>query len=147
MFRFKLQSILDVRKILEDKVLIDYSELQKVLRKEEACLQTIRQQKMDLIDALRGIQGKTVNVSEITSHSLSIQQCQKSEEIQTERVREASDRTDNKRVELLEAAKKRKAMEILKAHTLEKYLSADNLRERSAIDEMAIIRHKRGEEA
>jgi flagellar export protein FliJ len=146
MFRFRLQGILDVRRILEDKVLIDFSEHQKVLRNEKECLQTIQQQKMDLIDELRGIQGKTVNVSEITSHSLSIQRCQKSEEVQTERVREASDRADKKKVELLEAAKKRKAMEILKTHTFEKYLSENNLRERSAIDEMAIVRHKRREE-
>jgi flagellar protein FliJ len=146
MFRFRLQSILDVRKILEDKVLTDYSEHKKVQQKEEECLHTIQRQKMVLIDGLRDIQGKTVKVSEITTHSLSIRQCQKSEELQTERVREASERTDKKKVELLEAAKKRKAMEILKTHTFEKYLSENNLRERSAIDEMAIVRHKRREE-
>jgi flagellar protein FliJ len=143
MFRFRLQSILDVRKILEDKVLTDYSEHKKALQKEEECLHTIQRQKMVLIDGLRDIQGKTVKVSEITTHALSIQQCQKSEELQTERVREASDRADKKKVELLEAAKKRKAMEILKTHTFEKYLSENNLRERSAVDEMAIVRHKR----
>jgi len=146
MFRFRLQSVLDVRKILEDKVLLDFSEHQKVLKKEKERLLNIRQQKRDLIDELRDIQGKTVNVSEISSQSLSIQQCQKSEDLQTQRVREASDRADQKKEELLEAAKKRKAMEILKTHTFEKYLSENNLHERAAIDEMAIVRHKRGEE-
>jgi len=146
MFRFKLQSILDVRKILEDRTLIDFSEHQKVLRREEECLQGIQQQKTDLIDGLREIQGKTVNVSEIVSQSLSIQQCQRSEATQAERVREASDRADQKRQELLEAAKKRKAMEILKTHNYERYQSESNLRERSATDEMAIVRHKRSEE-
>jgi flagellar FliJ protein len=146
MFRFRLQTILDVRKLLEDKVHIDYSEHRKALLKEKECLQSIRQQKMGLLDDMRGLQGKTVNVSEIASQSLHIKQCQKSEELQTERVRDASDRADQKREELLEASKKRKAMEILKTHTYEKYQTETDLLERSAIDEMAIVRHKRREE-
>ena len=97
---------------------------------------------MELMDTLRGIQGKTVNVSEITFNSSSMEQYRKYEDVQEERVRQATAESNKKKVELLEASKKRKAMEILKAKMLAKYQSDSGMRERAAIDEMAIVRHK-----
>ncbi len=146
MFRFKLQTILDVRKIMENKILIDFSEHQKAVRQEEETLQTIHRQKSGLMDELRGLQGKKVNVTEITDNALRMKACRESEEIQAERLREATEKAEKKREELLEAAKKRKAMEILKAKKLDQYEFDQNMKEQSAIDEMAIVRHKRGEE-
>ena len=142
MFDFKLQNLLDVRIILEDKSAMDFSAQQKVLQKEKDDLQAIQEQKMELMDTLRGIQGKTVNVSEITFNSSSMEQYRKYEDVQEERVRQATAESNKKKVELLEASKKRKAMEILKAKMLAKYQSDSGMRERAAIDEMAIVRHK-----
>lgn len=127
---------------MEDKVLSEFSEQQKELHKEKEVFQSIQHQKEMLIDDLRGIKGKTVNVSEITMKSESIKRCQKSEATQRERVREAKKRVNTKRDELLEATKKRKAMEILKTKQFEKYKSDADLLERTAADEMVIVRHK-----
>jgi flagellar FliJ protein len=146
MFRFRLQTILDVRKIIEDKILIDFSEHQKVVRQEQENLQTIHQQKSGIMDEMRGLQGKKVSVTEIADNALRMKACRKSEEIQTERLREATEKAEKKREELLEASKKRKAMEILKAKKLDQYQFDQNMKEQSDIDEMAIVRHKRGEE-
>ena len=143
MFNFRLQTVLNVRKTMEDKVLSEFSEQQKELQKEKEAFQSIQHQKKELIDDLRGIKGKTVNVSEITMKSESIKRCQKSEAIQRERIREAKIRVNKKREELLEATKKRKAMEILKTKQFERYKSDADLLERTAADEMVIVRHNR----
>ncbi|MCX5853734.1 MAG: flagellar export protein FliJ [Deltaproteobacteria bacterium] len=143
MFNFRLQTILDVRKTMEDKVLSEFSEKQKELQKEKGVLQSIQQQKKELMDALRDIQGRTVNVSEITMNSDSMKRCQKKESLQKERLREAKMKVNAKREELLEAAKKRKVMETLKTRQLEKYRSDAGVLERKAVDEMAIARHNR----
>jgi flagellar protein FliJ len=145
MFNFRLQTILDVRKTMEDKALSEFSEQKKEFQKEKEILRSIQNQKKKLIDALREIQGKTVNISEINTNSESIKRCQKNEAVQKERVLEAKKRVNIKREELLDATKKRKAMEILKSKQFERYKSDANIVERTAVDEMVIVRHNRME--
>jgi flagellar export protein FliJ len=146
MFNFELQTILDVRKTLEDKILQEFSQQQRELQREDERLQSIRQQKRDLIDQLRSVQGKTVNVSEISRNAEGIQGCLKSEQIQKEQVDKATRMTEIKKEALFDAIKKRKSIEILKTKQFNQYQSDLNLLERSAIDEMALVRHNRKRE-
>jgi flagellar protein FliJ len=146
MFNFKLQSILNVRKTQEDKLLQEFSEKQKELHKEKEHLESIQRQKMLLIDNLRNVQGKTVNVAEIVMNTDGIKRYQKSETLQKEQVGEATKRVDEKKEALFEAIKKRKTMETLKTKQLDRYQTEANLLERTAIDEMAIVRHNRREQ-
>lgn len=146
MFNFKLQTILDVRKTLEDKFLQEFSKQQRELQREKEQLQTIQRQKMDLIDELRNVQGKTVNVSEIAMNAEYIKHCLKSELLQKEQVQEAARRTDIKKEALFDAIKKRKSMEILKTKQYDRHQSDLNLIERTAIDEMVLVRHNRKRE-
>jgi flagellar FliJ protein len=143
MFNFKLQTILDVRKTLEDKAVSEFSEQRRALQKEKEAFNSIRLQKKELIDTLREIQGKKVNIVEITINSESIKRYQQDESVQKERVKEAKVKVNIKREELFEATKKRKAMEVLKTRQFEEYQFGVNLLERTAIDEMSIVRHNR----
>jgi len=144
-FNFKLQSVLNVRITQENRLLQEFSEKQKELRKEHEHLKSIQQEKMLLIDELRNVQGKTVNVTEIAMNTDGIKRYQKSETLQKEQVREAQKKVEEKREALFEAIKKRKTMEILKSKQFELHQSEANLLERTAIDEMAIVRHNRRE--
>ena len=146
MFRFKLQTILDVRKTLEDKILHEFAQQQQEFAREREQLQSIQKQKSALIEALRNVQGKTVNVSEITMNAECIKQCLKRETLQQEQVEEAKRLTELKKEALFEAMKKRKSMEILKTTHYNQHQSELNLLERTAIDEMVIIRHNRKKE-
>ena len=146
MFHFKWQTILDVRKTLEDKVLQEFAQQQKELQREKEQLQSIQRQKTALIDELRNVQGKTVNVTEITMNTEYIRQCLKSEAFQQEQVEEAKRMTELKKEALFEAIKKRKSMEILKTRHYNQHQSEVNLLERNAIDEMVIVRHNRKKE-
>lgn len=146
MFNFKLQTILDLRKTLEDKVLQEFSQQQKELQRENEQLQSIQRQKMALIDELRNVQGKTVNVSEITMNAEYIKQCLKNEALQKEHVKETARIADIKREALFDAIKKRKSMEILKTRQYNQHQYDLNLLELTAIDEMALVRHNRKKE-
>lgn len=146
MFNFRLQTILDVRKTLEDKVLFEFSEQQKSLLREEHALQAIRQQITFLVDTLRDLKGKAVNVSEITMTVAQIKQCLQDEEVQKERVKRAEVQLERKREALLEAMQKRKAMEVIKDKHLEEYQARMNQIEQRVNDEMTIVRHQRREE-
>jgi flagellar export protein FliJ len=146
MFNFKLQTILDVRKIMEEKFLQEFSQQQRECQKENERLQTIQQQKTALIEELRNVQGKSVNVSEITMNVEHIKQCIKKEAVQQEQVKEAERLTEVKKEALFEAIGKRKSMENLRARQFGQHQSDMNLIERTAIDEMAIVRHNRKKE-
>jgi flagellar FliJ protein len=143
MFHFKLQTVLDVRKTLEDKVLQEFSKQQKELQRENEQLQSIQRQKTALIDELRNVQGKTVNVSEIKMNAEFIKQCLKSEALQQEQVKETKRITDIKKEALFDAIKKRKSMETLKTKQYKQHRYDLTLVERTAIDEMVLVRHNR----
>jgi len=143
MFNFKLQSVLNVKKTQEDKLLQEFSEKQKELHKEHEHLKSIQREKKLLIDGLRGIQGKTVKVNEIVLNADGIKKYQKIESLQKEKVKEATKRVEEKRDSLLEAMKNRKTLENLKSKQFQLHQSEANLLERTSIDEMAIGRHNR----
>jgi flagellar FliJ protein len=143
LFKFKLQTILNLRKTLEEKVLLEFSDEQKRLGRENDRLQTIRSNKMALTEELRDIKGKVVNISEITLNADGIVLYRKQEEIQREQVKEAVKRVDLKREALFEAMKQRKSMEKVKSRRFEQHLAETDLLERTAIDEMVIVRHNR----
>lgn len=146
MFHFELQTILDVRKTLEDKVLQEFSRQQRELQKENEQLQAIQRQKRALIDELRDVQGKTVNVTEITMNAEWMKGCLKSEEFQEEQVKRAAQMTNMKKEALFDAIKKRKSMEILKTKQFNQHQLDLNLAERTAMDEIALVRHNRKRE-
>jgi flagellar export protein FliJ len=146
MFNFKLKTILDVRRTLEEKVLQEFSQQQRELQRENERLQSIQRQRIALIAELRNVQGKTVNISEIKTNAEYIKQCLKSEALQQEQVKEAARMTDIKKEDLFDAIKKRKCIEILQTRQYNKHQYDLNLIERTAIDEMVLIRHNRKKE-
>ncbi len=146
MFNFRMQSILDVRKTFEEKIISEFSEQQRELQQETKTLQLLQQQQAESIDALRNIQDQRVPVSEIAMQSAMIKRRRNEEELQKEAVQSVTIRMDKKRNELLEAGKKKKAMEIYKTRHFEKYQAEERLLERTTIDELAVTGHNRRKE-
>jgi flagellar FliJ protein len=141
-----MQAILDVRKALEEKNILELSERRRELQKETENLERIQHLKSELIDALRSIQGGKVPLSEIAMQTAHIKIRQQQEKVQQENVRDTKIKLDTKRDELLDATKKKKAMEIYKARHFERYTAAANCRERTMLDELVIAGHNRGKE-
>lgn len=147
MFNFKLQTVLDVRKTMEEKSLQEFAEQQRELQRENEQLLSIQRQKGELIDELRKAKGKKVKISEIVMNAEYTRHCMKREVLQKEQIIKAEKIVDVKKEALFDAIKKRKSMEILKTKQCSRYQSDLNLAERTAVDEMAIVRYNRKKEA
>lgn len=145
MFRFRLQSVLDVKIMLEGLAKTNLASQQRVLEKEKEELLAIRLQKNRLIETLREAGGKRISLADLVLDTAGVKQWLKCEEVQAGRVAEAAAESDRQREALLAAAQKRKAMEILKAKKVQQHQAHADLLERAAIDEMAIVRHQRRE--
>jgi len=143
MFNFRMQTVLDVRKTLEDKIITEFSEHQKELQRETVSLHTIQQQKNELIDSIRNITDKKVSVSEIVLRSDHVKKYQEEEAVQKESLRNLKIKVDEKRDELLVATRGKKAMEICKTRHFEKYQAEGRILERTVIDELVIAEHNR----
>lgn len=145
MFRFRLQSVLDVKIMLEGLAKTSLASQQRVLEREKEELLAIRLQKNRLIETLRETGGKRVSLADLVLNTAGVKHCLQCEEAQEGRVAQAAAESDRQREALLAAAQKRKAMEILKAKMGQKHQAHADLLERAAIDEMAIVRHQRRE--
>lgn len=143
MFRFRLQSVLDVKVMREGQAQTSLAKQQRLLAQEEEELQTIRLRKDELIETLRETRGKGVSLADLMLDTAGVKQWLQRQEVQEGRVAAAVAESDRQREALLAAAQERKAMEILKEKMARKHQDHANLLERAAIDEMAIVRHRR----
>jgi flagellar export protein FliJ len=145
MFRFRLQSVLDVKIMQEDMAQSNFARQQDALTKEKEDLLAIQQQKEQLINTLRETRGQRISLPDLLLNTTGVKQCLKCEALQQTRVHQAAVESDRQRGALIEASQKRKAMEILRTKMQQKHQFAAEQLERAAIDEMAIVRHQRRE--
>ena len=138
-----MQTVLDVRKTIEEKIISEFSDEQKKLQQETEALQLILEQKTDMIEALRNIQNQKIPVIEIAMQSAVIKKCQQQAAQQRETVRDCAVKVEKKRDKLLEATKKKKVMEICKTRHFDKYKAEERTLERTTIDELVIAGHNR----
>lgn len=145
MFNFKMQTVLDVRQAIADKITAELSEQQIKLKQEQDQLDMIRQQKTDLVGALRSMQDKAIPVADIIMNKACFTKHRQEEVRQQEKVDILTGNVELKRDELIEAQKKKEAMEICKTKHFEEYRHEEKRVERSALDEMVIARQNRRE--
>jgi len=143
MFKFRLQTVLEYRTILEEKTLFRFSEAARCLDKEKRQLELLEQEKFHLVGILKDTQKNANPVENITLLVRYIGELRKRENRQQEIIREASLDLETKRKELLESVQKRKILEKLREKNLEDYQHhlADN--DRKVMDEMGITRFGR----
>ena len=145
MYVFKLQSVLDYRKNIEEKILNDFSEKKRELEKEKTRLKGMIKERIDLIDELRKIHGKPLPPDEIAGRVNYVEKLREMEKKQKEVIDRVKDELEVKRIELLEAVKKRKIMEKLKERHAEEYDADMRNKEQKNSDEMAVLKFGRRE--
>ncbi len=143
MFNFGLQPVLDCRKAIEEKILVEFSEQKRRLEREKATLTKLRKERMLLVEQLKKKQEIMLSAADIALYISCIQKLREKENDQQGLVREVMICLESKREELLEAVKKAKMMETLKSQQLQEYEANIIALERKAFDEMAILRFER----
>jgi flagellar FliJ protein len=145
MFVFSLQTVLDYRKNIEERILNDFSEKKRELELEELKLQNLIEEKNNLVHELRNMQNLSLHVDDIARYVSYVEQVRENEKKQNMIITQTSEQLEIKRNELLEAVKKRKVIERLKDRHAEEYLNAERAFEQKNSDEMAVLKFGRRE--
>ncbi len=143
MFIFKLQSVLEYRINIEEKIHNEFSEKKRELDTQRLVMKSLINERNNLIAEMRNMQDKLVPADNFAVHFSYVKQVRENEKKQKIIIHQVKEEVEGKRKELIEAVKKRKIMEKLKQHHTEEYNS--NLRnlEQKASDEMSVLKHGR----
>lgn len=136
MFDFKLQKVLDYRENLEKEIKEDFSLKLSVLNKEKLELDKLLQEK-------EKVKNKTYKEALKTANDLIIYQryvdyLEKTIENKINSLKEAEKELELVRLNLINATKDKKIIEILKESAFEEYLSEENLIEQKNLDDIAL---------
>ena len=138
---FRLQAVLNVRKLEEEKLQGELSKLLRSIQEAERKLNFLRFQKIQNLRVLRSKQEKGLSVAEQALYDTYIREITKNISSQRGIIVELKLLRDKKREELIAASKKRKMLEKLKEKGIMEALREDQLRHQSFMDEMGVTRH------
>lgn len=142
MYKFSLGAVLNHRKFLEENLQKELGALKRALADEKKKLADLKNARQQSSTELRQKQQKAMTVSENLLYVRFIEQLFERLKKQHLKVCEAEQIVESKRGDLVEAVKKRKAMEILKEKGLKKYKQKLLLDEQNFMNEMASVRFK-----
>ena len=140
MFKFKLQSVLDYRLNIEEKILNEFSELKRELDRQKAMLEELKSERENMVAGLRNMQSQTIKAHDISSILVYVDRLRESEKQQKQVIQQIMEAVDKKRQELVEAVKNRKIMENLKDKQKEEYIKDVNDTEQKDSDEMSVLK-------
>ena len=145
-FNFRLQQYLGIKEQLETQKELEYA---KAIQKVEEEKQTLRTMEANRAAQIADFQQKvlhTIDTVEIKFLNDSIERLKHLIKQQEERVRAAEAFAEQKRQELVEAMRERKALEIVRDKAREEYLLEENLAEQKAVDELVSFKYKIAQE-
>ncbi|HOE79722.1 MAG TPA: flagellar export protein FliJ [Smithellaceae bacterium] len=140
MFKFKLQSVLDYRLNIEEKILNEFSELKRELDRLKAMLEELKSERENMVAGLRNMQSQTIKAHDISSILVYVERLRESEKQQNQVILQTIEAVDQKRKDLVEAVKNRKIMENLKDKQKEEYIKDVNDTEQKDSDEMSVLK-------
>lgn len=149
-FRFNLEPVLQQRRAQERERQRVVGELEQERMALEARLRewndTLRDGREELREALGSSAGGTVAVAEVRMHATaSLRMVAEAERLAVALAGQYR-KIERARVELLEAARSRRAVEMLRERRFEEWKREQEKREREAVDEIAVMRAARDKE-
>ena len=138
MFKFKLQVLLDYRKSIEERLSLEFSDKLRQLEGEKDILKGLKRKRSALIDQLTRMQDDRMSVAEISLYYSSLNYIKNMQNSQEDAVGKMAKELEEKREELLDVVKKRKAIEILREKKLAEYRSDIMSKEGKELDEAGI---------
>jgi flagellar FliJ protein len=145
MFKFKLQSVLEYRINVEEKILGDYSDIRRRLETERELLNTLIAERESMLSDLRQMQSTLLRAQDIASRVSYIEAIRLKELDQINIIQEVTGLVESKRKELVEAVKNRKILENLKERQSDEYQKTMNDLEQKSSDEMSVLKFGRRE--
>ncbi|NLK27968.1 MAG: flagellar export protein FliJ [Clostridiales bacterium] len=140
-FRYRMESILQLKIKLEEQAKITYSAARMRLNMEEQKLAQMNKQKESYEDRLRGLRSSRLDLVEIRRCEDAIKIMQYKIEHQKYIVKEAEKRLEAERIKLKNAMAERKTQDKLKEKAFEEYKIEFEAEERKEADELNSFRY------
>ena len=142
-FQFRLQQYLGIKEQIENQKEIEYAKAVQRLEQEKQLLSEMRERRENLVQELRRAVEKSISPVEIRRYNNSIERLRHQILAQIERVAAAEAFVEQKRQELIQAMKERKALEIVKDNAKEEFLKEVDLAERKQVDELVSFKYQK----
>ena len=145
MFRFRLESVLNYRRTIEENLLKELSELRRQLSLEEDRLKMMIFEKDRHINDLGSLQkgGVTLQIEDIKLYFSYLNGLELKIKNQGDIIKKCQERVDKKLAEVVNAMKNRKILEVIKERGYREYTREINLKEQRLLDEIAVNRFTR----
>ncbi len=145
MFKFKLQSVLEYRMNIEEKIHNEFSEVNRYLNQQKGILKAMMVERESLVNDLRNMQKATMRADDIATVISYIENIRGKEKEQKNVIHQAKEAVEAKRKELVEAVKNKKVMENLREKHAEEYRKNLSEVEQKNSDEMSVLKFGRRE--
>jgi len=143
MYRFNLEPVLNHRRLVEETLQKDLAILKMALIDENERLITYEESRVKLLEELQQIQKKDTTTSDILLYLPFIEQVSKDIERQKKRVLELEKKAEQNLKDLLEATKRKKALQKLKEKAFKAYNQKLIKNEQDFLNEVAVSQFNR----
>ena len=143
MFNFRLQPVLDYRKQVEDKLLSEFAGIKKRLDIEKRRLEELRSKKKELISRLEEMGEGQLRPADVSVYVSYINHMIEQEKNQEKVAGNLQRELKAKRLNLIDAMKQRKMLEIIREKKLKEHRLCINEKERKVLDELGTLRYGR----
>jgi flagellar protein FliJ len=144
MFQFDLEAVLKYRVRIEEQCQLALAAAEKRLQYAVDVLEGLQKEKNDLIRHFVKMQENALTSDVIERHFSFIEYLKSKEEKQEAIITKMKEEVNSERQNLLEAAKKRKAMEVLREKKMAAYDSEMAAKDRKELDDFAVIKFGSG---
>ena len=135
-FRYRMQSILEIKKKLEEQAKNEFAAARAALNEEEDKLEQLKKRKEAYEDEGRALRENTLNIMDIIGNKEALLRMDEFIADQQLNVKRAQDRMEEARLALQTAMQESKTQEKLREKAFEQFVKEENARESKEIDEL-----------
>lgn len=135
-FRYRMQSILEIKKKLEEQAKNEFAAARAALNEEEDKLEQLKKRKEAYEDEGRALRENTLNIMDIIENKEALLRMDEFIADQQLNVKRAQDRMEEVRLALQTAMRESKTQEKLREKAFEQFVKEENVKESKEIDEL-----------
>ena len=135
-FKYRMQSILEVKKKLEEQAKNEFAAARAALNEEEDKLEQLKKSKEAYEDEGRALREDTLNIMDIIENKEALLRMDEFIADQQLNVKRAEDRMEEARLALQTAMQESKTQDKLREKAFEQFMKDENARESKEIDEL-----------
>ncbi|MBW2663832.1 MAG: flagellar export protein FliJ, partial [Deltaproteobacteria bacterium] len=137
-----LQPVLKYRKQLEERLMFEFADKKRNLDREKETLKKLKRERAGFISRLEKMGESKLSVADVSMYLSYISHMKDEENHGEEIVHQVGKELEEKRIELVNASRKRKILENIKAKKLKEYRLSLTKGEQKELDEAGILKFR-----